>query len=523
MLALVAAGERRAPAGLVDDLIPGARGPSVVLITTDDQTFASLKAMKKTRDILVGGGVSFTSSIASFPLCCPARATWLSGQHAHSHGVIDNNSRNGGGYGALRDPGRVLPVWLDAVGYDTALIGKFLHEYPGFRAPPGWDRYWGVVPPQASRYFDYVITNTGGGVDGFKNGDRDYLTDVLSGEYALPYLLQRNRDPDPFFLHVSYTAPHWGQGRSQGGGDRCRNGKPFSIKTARAKPAPRHLRAFRRARLPKPPSFNEPDTSDKPAVLAGKKRLKKRQIRELRGRYRCELASLLAVDDGVAAVWEALQRSGRADETYVIFTSDNGYMHGEHRIPAEKVYPYEEAIRVPFVVRGPGIPRGVRAPDPVSNVDLAATILELAGVEQPLLSARPLEGRSLAPQLFGARFPNRAVLIEAKRPPRRTKKGVVIAPSFTGVRTARYSYIEHHRAIVGTVGEGLGLPIGAGPVVEHELYDLARDRFQVQSQHESPAYAAPRGVLAGVLARLRGCSGSECVIDAPVPPPATGR
>ncbi len=492
----------------------------MVLITTDDQTFASLKVMKKTRNLLVGGGVRFTNHIASFPLCCPARATWLTGQHAHSHGVIDNNTRNGGGYGALREPGRVLPVWLNAAGYDTAMIGKFLHEYRSFRAPPGWDRYWGVVPPQASRYFDYVITNTGGGVDGFEDGDRDYLTDVLSGEYALPYLLSRDRDRDPFFLHVSYTAPHWGQGRRQAGGDRCRNGKPFSIKTARAKPAPRHARAFRRARLPKPPSFNEPDTSDKPAVLAGKRPLRKRQVRELRGRYRCELASLLAVDDGVAAIYEALQRAGRADETYVIFTSDHGYMHGEHRIPAEKVQPYEEVIRVPFIVRGPGVPRGVTVPDPVSNVDLAATIMELTGVEQPVLSARPQEGRSLASQLFGERFPNRAVLIEAKRPPRRTKKGVVVAPSFSGVRTARYTYVEHHRAVVGTVQEGLGLPIGAGPVTERELYDLERDPFQLESQHESSAYASPRSVLAGLLARLRGCTGTDCVIDAPVPPPA---
>ena len=116
--------------------------PSIVLISTDDQTLASLAAMPQTRRLLVDEGATFENNIASFPLCCPSRATWITGEYAHNHGVIDNQERNGGGYESLRDPDRVLPAWLDAAGYDTALAGKWLHDYRTLRPAPGWDRFW---------------------------------------------------------------------------------------------------------------------------------------------------------------------------------------------------------------------------------------------------------------------------------------------------------------------------------------------------------------------------------------------
>lgn len=518
-LAALAAGT--APAGVLEG---GERRPSVVLITTDDQTFDSLRVMRRTKNLIAKRGARFRNHIVSFPLCCPSRATWITGQYAHNHGVIDNQARNGGGYGALRDPDQVLPAWLDAAGYDTALVGKWVHDYHSLRRPPGWDRFHALVEPTVTRYYGYEIADSRGGKRRHGEDASDYLTDVLTREYAVPFIDARRRDPDPFFLHLSYTAPHWGKGRRDRAGRRCASRKPFKFDTARAKPAPRHATRFRRRPLPRPPSLNERDVSDKPPPVSGKRRLRKRELRDLRQRYRCELASLLAVDEAVKQVDDAIARSGRAGETYVVFASDNGYMRGEHRVRGEKAQPYEESIRVPFLIRGPGIAPGMRISDPVSNVDLAPTIMELTGVAQPsgLLAAPPrlLDGRSLVPQLGGASAPGRAILIESKRPPRRSAKGRFVAPSWVGVRTRRYVYVEHHRAVVPTLTDGFGLEIGAGEVRARELYDLAADRFQLRSVHDSPAYAAARDELARMLARLRSCEGAECHVDASVPPPS---
>jgi N-acetylglucosamine-6-sulfatase len=504
-----------------DDRATGAvRKPNIVLITTDDQTLASLRVMDHVQRLLVERGASFETAISTFPLCCPSRASWITGQYAHNHGVIDNHARNGGGYEALRDPARVLPAWLDAAGYDTALVGKWLHDYRTLEPAPGWDRFWALTGPTMVNYYDYEITDSRGGRVRYGEAATDYVSDVLTREYAVPYIRAHATDPDPFFLHVSYTAPHWGRGRNDAAGRRCANGKPFAFETAKAKPAPRDGGAFARARLPKPPSFNEADMSDKPGAVRGRDRLDRRSIEALTERYRCELASLLAVDRAVAEIDAELERAKLARRTYVVFTSDNGYMHGEHRIRAEKVQPYEEALLVPLVIRGPAIPAGERISDPVANVDLAPTILELAEVTPvPSSLERPIDGTSLAPYTYGRGDPGRTVLIESKRPPRESASGAIVAPSWVGVRTRRYAYVEHYRAEVPTLAQGFGLPIGQGQLTDAELYDLEVDPRELSSRHADPAYAVTRAALAGAAAELRGCSGAECRLDLAVPPP----
>lgn len=497
------------------------RKPNIVLITTDDQTLASLSVMSRVQRLLVDRGVSFEDNIASFPLCCPSRATWITGQYAHNHGVIDNTERNGGGYQSLRDPTRVLPAWLNQAGYDTALAGKWLHDYRTLDPAPGWDRFWALTTPTMVDYYGYEITDSRGGKVTYGDDASEYLSDVLTRDYALPYIRAHARDPDPFFLHVSYIAPHWGRGRNDAAGRRCANGKPFAFETAKAKPAPRDAGAFADEPLPMPASFNEADMSDKPGAVRGRDRLRKAAVRDLTERYRCELASLVAVDRAVGEIDAALDRARLTDRTYVIFTSDNGYMHGEHRIRAEKVQPYEEALKVPLVIRGPAIPQGVRVSDPVANVDLAPTILELAEVTPlPILFERPIDGRSLAPYTYGRGDADRAVLIESKRPPRLTAAGTFVAPSWVGVRTRRYTYVEHYRAEVGSLEQGFGLPIGSGALTDMELYDLELDPQELRSRHADPAYTVTRAALAGALAQLRSCAGEDCQLDVSVPPPA---
>ena len=234
--ALFAGGGPDAPAAV--------RKPNIVLITTDDQTLASMAVMPRVRRLLVDRGATFTDNIASFPLCCPSRATWITGEYAHNHGVIDNQERDGGGYEALRDPDRVLPVWMDQAGYDTALVGKWLHDYRTLKPAPGWDRFWAITAPTMVNYYGYDVTDSHGGRVRYGKKASDYVTDVLTRDYALPYIREHARDHDPFFLHVSYIAPHWGRGRNDAAGRRCSNGKPFSFETAKAKPAPRDAGAF---------------------------------------------------------------------------------------------------------------------------------------------------------------------------------------------------------------------------------------------------------------------------------------
>ena len=261
--------------------------PNIILITTDDQTAASLAVMKRVQNLLVRQGTSFENNIISFPLCCPSRATWITGQYAHNHGVIDNQERNGGGYESLRDPGDVLAVWMDRAGYDTALIGKWLHDYRTLDPAPGWDRFNALTSPTMTFYYDYEITDSRGGKTSYGETDRDYQTDVLTRDYALPYIRAHASDPDPFFLHVSYIAPHWGRGRDRSDGGRCANGRPFAFETAKAKPAPREIRRFSHLALPMPKSFNEDNMADKPGAVRGRKKLSDRAIADLTERYQC--------------------------------------------------------------------------------------------------------------------------------------------------------------------------------------------------------------------------------------------
>ncbi len=225
---------------------------------------------------------------------------------------------------------------------------------------------------------------------------------------------------------------------------------------------------------PRPPNFNEADVSDKPAKIRDLPRLDASQITDIQRGYRCELESLLSVDEGVKQVVGALETSGVLDNTLVVYTSDNGYFHGEHRIPKDKQRVYEESIRVPLQMRGPGIPQRQTVSEPVINADLAPTIIDAANA-QPGLT---MDGRSLLPV--------------AKDPAvDRDRELLIEEPTFEAIRTARYMYAEYG---------------GGGK----ELYDLAKDPFELQSRHDAPAYATVESVLANRLHKLQTCAGSSC-------------
>jgi N-acetylglucosamine-6-sulfatase len=441
--------------------------PNIVLIETDDQTVESLRVMTSVGQLLGAQGTSFENSIASYALCCPSRATILTGQYAHNHGVLGNRPPEGG-YARL-DHSNTLPVWLQRAGYYTAHIGKYLNGY-GARdpreIPPGWSEWHGSVDPSTYRFYGYTL-NEGGTLQTYGRDAASYQADVYRDK-ALDVIRRRAPGAQPFFLWLAFLAPHSGAPRERG--DPAGQATPV--------PAPRHRDRFAAEALPSPPSLNEADVSDKPELIRRRPLLSPQRLAAIQENYQQRLESLLAVDEAVGRIVAELERLGELDRTVILFTADNGFFHGEHRVPAGKVLLYEPSIRVPLIVRGLGFPAGRRLSEPVANIDVAPTIVELARA-QP---GRRLDGRSLVPLL---RDPGvawgRDLLVE--RGPG--------AESFAAIRTPRFVYAEHATG-------------------ELELYDLARDPHQLESRHADAGYARMRTELAARLAGLRACAGDAC-------------
>jgi arylsulfatase A-like enzyme len=448
---------------------PAAAAPNVVLIETDDQTLESMRVMERTRALIGEEGATFENAFVSLSLCCPSRATQLTGSYAHNHGVLDIKPP-WGGFEAL-DGSETLAVWLQRAGYATVLLGKYLNRY-GRRdpaeVPPGWTEWHGLVDPSTYSYYRFVLNH-----DGVlrRYGGADYQTDVITDQ-AEAIVTRRAASPQPFFLWVSYLAPHNGLPREPGDPP----GSPSPV------PAPRHRGLFAGEPLPRTPAFDEADVSDKPAAIRRRPRLGPAAERRIEHHYRQELESLLAVDEGVARIVAALERAGELEDTLLVFTSDNGYLHGEHRAPAGKVLPYEPSIRVPLLMRGPGVPRGLRLGQLAANVDLAPTLLEAAGAT----AAWEPDGLSLYRFLRDPGVETgRDLLIEG---PARRRDGL---PRFAGLRTPGHLFLQRDTG-------------------DRELYDLGRDPHQLRNLAGAGGAATLEAALARRLERLRWCAGAGC-------------
>jgi arylsulfatase A-like enzyme len=457
--------------------------PNVVVVMTDDQDFRSMHAMPKTRRLIARRGTTFATSLVSFPLCCPSRATFMTGQYAHNHGVKWNNFPQGG-YELLKQD-ETLPVWLRRAGYRTIHIGKFLNE-TGERnpteVPKGWDDWHGGVDPSTYGYYGYTI-NHNGRLRTYGDKPEDYATDVHA-RLAERAIRDARRRGKPFFLNVAPLAPHTVATASSARAE----GLP-------AVPAPRHANRFANAAMPRYPNFNEADLSDKPAVAAFFPNLMTDDdIASLEEHYRGRMGSLLAVDDLVDRVVKQLKRSGVYDDTDIIFTSDNGWILGEHRLrdPVSengravgvKYVPFEGSSRVPLMAAGPSFPRRKTVRGVVVNADLAPTIEHITGARPRL----PQDGRSL---VRAARKPSlldgRGVLLETFENPRG------VSP-YTSIRTERYRYEVASNGLEG-------------------LYDLKLDPWELESKHADPRYARIKRVLIRELDQLRDCRGRSCQVD----------
>ena len=471
------------------------RRPNIVVVMTDDQTLADMKVLRQTRRLIGDRGVTFTNTMVSYPLCCPSRSSYMSGQYMHNHGV-KSNAPPAGGYDAF-DFSNALGVWLQKAGYYTAHVGKQLNYY-GLSAksnpttvPPGYDDWYVPVDPFTYSFYRYLI-NHNGSLTFFGGAPADYQTDVLA--HHAEQVIRQRAGKGPFYLKLAPLAAH----TELGFADPARSLTEYLAKGESAvhidpRPAPRHVGAFANEPMVKSPAYNEADVSDKPASIQERPRLEEADTARIEKTYRARLGSLLAVDDAVVRLVEALRQTQQLDNTVLVFTSDNGWFAGEHRVPDGKVLAYEPSAHIPMLIRGPGFPKGVSRTQPTSNIDLAATFMEMARAK----SERDLDGESLLPFARDPDFrSDRAVLTEADflRPVAGITgvPGVSKVERYSSIRTIRWKYILH-------------LQTG-----EEELYDLSKDPYEIDSRHGDPALSGIKSVLRAKLDKLAVCKGAGC-------------
>jgi N-acetylglucosamine-6-sulfatase len=431
--------------------LPHAERPSIVLVLTDDQRWDTLWGMQTVVEALAAHGVTFTNSFVTNPLCCPSRASLLTGRYSHSTGVYLNAPPHGG-FRSFRDTTTIATV-LHAAGYTTGLFGKYLNGYgaqpsDALYTPPGWD-YWTAFLGNTT-YYDYRLVEQGL-VTQYGRRASDYSTDVLARK-AASFVASA---PRPFFLALAPFAPH-----------------------TPATPPRRYARTFALFPWWGPPSFNEHDLSDKPSYIRRLGPLRPEQVRRVVRFRRAQLEAALAVDDAVRRILLALERRHMLGTTMVVFASDNGVAWGEHRlIAADKVVSYEEAIRVPLVIRYDPLGRERQLDDGhlTLNIDLAPTFAALAGTRMP-----GAEGRSLLPLLTRARQPHwrHDFLVEhLVGPPQRD------VPTYCAVRGERYKYVLYQTQ-------------------EDELYDLLLDPYELHNLASQPSVSAVKSRLRQRLATL---------------------
>jgi arylsulfatase A-like enzyme len=500
--------------------------PNILVVMTDDMATTDLAVMPKVQRLLANRGTTFADAVDSFPLCCPARATFLTGQYAHNHGVKGNFAPYGW-YG-MKGRRNTLPAWLDRAGYTTAMVGKWLNGYGAKNAhgevPKGFDIWRGLLDVSAYDYYNFVMNRNGrlktwgdaqfarklvrfgkiqtepGPHDAIdvlarlqqvfgpapysywgKERTRDYTVDVTA-RVTNGILRSQRRSKQPFFVWWAPAAPH----------------REDVATTLMGRPGPdprpphRYEQLSQGFDLPQPPSFNEADLTDKgsPVTDAAPAMMSQDTIDQLELDYQGRAGSLRAVDDGVAKLVRTLRRTGQLRNTLIMFVSDNGWLQGEHRITGDKFLPYEESLRVPLILRGPGVPKGRTVEGQVSNIDFAPTLLDAANAR----ARRVMDGVSLLPTARNpSRRPNRALKIEALAP---LFAGDIPVNAwdrpYLGVRTDRYTYV------VWTETD------------EEELYDRQLDPYQLENVASEPGYAAIKAALAAKLQQLRNCKGLAC-------------
>jgi arylsulfatase A-like enzyme len=557
-LCLIAVPATAAPPG------PGPLGgplhPNIIVIQTDDQTlqglyasyrpFAgapSIRAMPNTLDLIAKRGMTFTRYYVSYPLCCPSRVTLLTGRYAHNHNVRGNVAPNGGytGYEIRNAFSHNIGTWLQEAGYRTIHIGKFLNAYgeepwdSGTEVPPGWSSWHTVENADATHfYYGYELNNNGqvegpygnsGSLETREYGEKDdpgcpfapangkpcyYETDKLT-QLTTEELAATPTD-QPFYLQLDYTAPH---------GDFRRPAGP--------EPPPRYENLFKGARLPhdRREGFDEGNVSDKPRFIREAGHLTLDDKHTYRVYWQKQLEALRGVDDGVKLIIDALGSEGRLRDTYILFTSDNGFFFGEHRLIGGKFLAYEPSTHLPFLIRGPGIRPDSKSGELSMNIDIAPTVLELADAK----ADKSIDGRSMVPFIQDPELRSRRPLLFESFVQTNDveQNGAIAAPgdqSGSPSSKGSESVPGLHRpkgasaSILAPPKDYEGIRLGpykyiAWPDGEKELYDINRDPNELNNIAKIPNFFPIRNFLHEELRRLEDCVGRECSQPTPKLPP----
>jgi N-acetylglucosamine-6-sulfatase len=452
--------------------------PNVVVLMTDDQRAADMKYLPRTRRLIAGAGIDFTQALSPNPLCCPARATFLTGQASQNNRVLTNNKTRYGGY-ELLDTSETLPVWLQRIGYNTAFTGKHLNGYNFGKhgIDDGWTEF-NVLTKGIYKYTDWTALEKGRPVS--RSG---YVTDYIA-QRSVSFIKRFHRRDNPFFIWTAHVGPHLAQNAKTGWGP--------------VPPAPRQEGKFAYRDFPldsfDKPSYRE-DLSDKSETYRTKAGTGSDD--KLKAEHFGRVLALKAVDQANARIIRALKATGELANTVVVFVSDNGYLLGEHRYVG-KILGFEESLRVPMMMRGPGIEPGSRTAQPVTTMDLTSTIVALTGAR----AKRSKDGQDLSRLLADPDGPRTAdtVLIQSGA---YTPEDAEVGPwMYRGVRTKRYTLIRY----------------ATGDV---ELYDRREDPFQLTSVSGDVRYEDVEAELKRRLAELRQCRGADCVASfGPVPSPS---
>jgi N-acetylglucosamine-6-sulfatase len=431
--------------------------PNVVLINTDDMNVSDMFVMRHTLALLGARGTTFRNSYVSYPLCCPSRATQLTGQYAHNHGVRTDQRFTD------LDSTNTLAVWLKRAKYRTAMVGKYLNGYGVVdprQVPQGWKQWFGLTGGTEQKRYGFKL-NENGKVHNYARKPANYIDYVL-GAKVNGLIKAWAPSPKPFFLYYNPNNPH---------GEK---GTPV-WSTRDPEPAPRYLGHFGDIPAPQPPNFDEANVSDKPKQIRDLPRLSDQDKADIDRRYRGRLESLLSVDDEVKSIVNLVRKYGDKRKTFFIFTSDNGLELGAHRIEF-KDYLYEEGERVPLVIRGPGVPQNTARDQLVANIDLAPTIAAITKARP----ARVMDGIDLLPLTRDPNVANnRSILFES------------LDLDIYGVRRGPWSYNLYSNG-------------------DEELYNLDEDPYQLTSVDSDPALASLKASLNADLERLRTCSGDTC-------------
>ncbi len=570
--------------------------PNILVVMTDDEAVSDLQAMPNLKSLVASQGATFNNMVDSFPLCCPSRATFITGQYAHNHGV-GGNFWPYGWYG-MANRNNTLPVWLKSAGYYTAAVGKWLNGYgagnqPGTKnpgdpldtdingtplvangeIPAGFDNWNGAIDVSAYDYFNLALNQNGkinywgdktysqnlnkfaeiqvstrpksfvevvgwsnkffgpfSSVDPSTYGSQvasDYSPDVTANVSNSIVKAQATNKTKPFFLWWSPAATHR---EDVDGGVRngYRDGVHYYAKSTNKhiedktklvpdpRPAPRYASLkWDWSKITSKPNYDAAPT-DKPAaqqsLLASSlnsvsARSGITTAARLQADYNGRLGAAKAVDDGIKKLVATLKSTKQWSNTIIMFTSDNGWLQGEHRVPGDKYLPFEESIRVPFIIAGPGIPKGRVVNTLVSNIDFAPTIMDAAKGT----AGRTMDGVSLLSGAKGtAAIPSYSIGLEANAPlfadasmPQQWDQ------PYRGVRTDRWKFVVWCQKNDPVEARDVQT---CTPTGEQELYDLQTDPYELNNLASNSTYASVKAGLATKLNSLSSCVGTACRI-----------